>query len=390
MMTVLAVRTTSRGTWREMFGGMGAYAKVREWVLQPVDARAQRPDFAAIAAYWGARGWIIDASGGAANLRGADFAGLPAVAINPDERIGDGIPEIGNDQREVARLAMGDLMRRDPATLVFAEWFQRRDWVLRRMDEARRVAAMHGRTLRAISPCGYDGSGDRGVAAVERLTAALKPLERPIGVFAAADDIGALVIAAASRLGLSVPDDIAVVGVDNDPEICENCTPTLTSVRPDYRALGFTAAKTLARLLDAAGRKLGTLAGDMATVVPLAGLVRRASSTTLQPCDRRVADALECIRLGACDGLTVAQVVRKCFGTSMHTAEDRFKAATGHTIGEEILKRRLAAALEYLREGRSSIGAIANFCGWNSAAAFRKVFTARHGLSPKNWKGMKI
>ena len=373
MQTILAVRTTGRGTWRETFGGISAFAKSCGWQVQPVDARAGRPDFAALAEFWEAAGWIVDASGGAAALRGADFGGRPAVAINPDEPLGRGIAEIGNDPGEIAKLAMGELLRLGPASIAFAEWFQRRDWVVKRLAAARRIAAMHGVPLRLIRP-GPDG-GSPG--AVGRLAEALRAMPKPAGVFAVADDVGRLVLAAAARLGLDVPGEVAVVSVDDDPEVCENCTPSLTSVRPDYRGLGFGAASALHALL----------CGDRPPArsqVPLSGLARRASTAAMRRQDRKVSEALEKIRLGACDGLAAGDVA-KLFGASLHTAEDRFKAAVGRTIGEEIMLRRFAAACSYLREGRASIDAVADFCGWHGAPAFRKAFKARFGLSPRAW-----
>ena len=73
------------------------------------------------------------------------------------------------------------------------------------------------------------------------------------------------------------------------------------------------------------------------------------------------------------------------FGASRRSAELRFKAATGQTIGDAILEVRLSAACEYLANGTSSVAAIANFCGWKSDLAFRKAFKSRFGVSPRQW-----
>ena len=95
--------------------------------------------------------------------------------------------------------------------------------------------------------------------------------------------------------------------------------------------------------------------------------------------------ALELIRLKACEGLTPADAAT-LFGASRRSAELRFKAATGQTIGDAILAIRLKAACEYLANGTSSVAAIANFCGWKSDLAFRKAFKSRFGISPRQWK----
>ncbi len=74
----------------------------------------------------------------------------------------------------------------------------------------------------------------------------LAHLPKPVGIFAANDFMAAQVAAAASRVGLDIPGDIALVGVDNDELLCENTNPTLSSVRPDFRAAGEKAAELLA------------------------------------------------------------------------------------------------------------------------------------------------
>ncbi len=379
METILVFRTTGRGTWREIFGGIAAFAKTTDWVLQPVDARVSNPDFPQLLNFWKPRGAIVDASGGAGFFKGSDLEGLPSVFINPEDtpKVRRAL-SVGSDEAEIAKAAMGELLRLNPASLVFVEWFRRRGWAEGRRQAAEKIAAMHGMPLKIVSPRPDDATDTPRL--VERIATKLAALPRPCGVFAVSDDIGSLVLAAAARLGLEVPEDVAVVSVDDDPEVCENCTPTLTSVRPDYRGLGFAAAS-----------RLMTVLGDQPAAhipirenVNIAGVIRRASTVATMKRDRKVADALEMIRLHACEGLKAARVAA-AFGTSARTAEARFKAATGRTIQEEILERRFAAACGYLREGRASISAIADFCGWNGDVPFRKAFKARFGTTPMRW-----
>ncbi len=376
MKTVLVFRTTNRGTWRETFGGMTGFAKSAGWQLQPVDARKARPDFRALLDFWHPVGVVIDASGGTAFFKGADFGGLPAVAINPeDELAGGNMPAVANDADEISRLAMEELLRLAPESLLFVGWFAERDWCVARRKVAQKVATLHGMSLRLVSP--EPGDAANPIHFIECLAIQIAALPKPCGIYAVADDVGRLVLAASVRLGLDIPGDVSVVSVDDDPEVCENCTPTLTSIRPDYRGLGFEAALVLKRLIDGE-------TPPSVTTVSVAGVMRRASTVVLRRRDPKVAEALEMIRLHACDGLRTARVAA-VFGTSLHTAEDRFRAATGQTIGQAIMDRRLSTACDYLRAGRSSIEAIANFCGWTSAVAFRKAFIARFGLPPGKW-----
>ena len=179
----------------------------------------------------------------------------------------------------------------------------------------------------------------------------------------------------ASSSGISVPDELAVIGVDDDPVICERTTPTLSSIRLDFGQGGYICAELLDRHLHDPSFKSARI--KFAPVF----VTRRQSTRRFAQTDKRVARAVEFIRRKACDGIGAVDVAAE-IGVSRRMAEIRFKAATGRTIGEEILERRLAAAREYLASGRTSISAIADFCGWNSLAAFRKAFKDRFGVSP--------
>ena len=193
--------------------------------------------------------------------------------------------------------------------------------------------------------------------------------------FAVSDNLAAETLVAAERAGLRVPEDLSVVGVDDNPEICENCEPTLTSVRPDFHQLGFAAAKTLQARIVSPHRK------NESGEIPPVGLVRRASSGASE--DACVSRALEKIRLQACEGLSVADVAALFGDCSRRSAELRFKAATGMTMTEALLEIRLSRASDYLRDGLS-VDAVANFCGWKSDIPFRKAFKRKYGILPSD------
>ena len=375
---VIVFRTGVFGTWREKFGGIAAYAKSAGWTLHSVDTRIAKPDFKQLISYWNPVGLIIDASARPEMFDRAAFKNLPVVVMNSGGRIrGRSIPSVSSDSRQIAKLAVSELLHGSPASLLFVEWFKpEMPWSATRKAECEAIAKMHGLPFKTATPKPGDAANP---AALERhIAVVLRTMPRPCGVFAATDALGAAALSAAARLKAVIPDEVAVVAVDDDPEICENSSPTLTSVRPDFRNLGFRAGQMLADVI--AGRA-DTL--RLATVPPL-GIVQRASSRKIRVHDRTVCAALETIRLRACERLTPGDVAKE-FPVSRRMAEIRFKAATGRTIGEEILERRLTAAREYLSSGRTSISAVADFCGWNSLAAFRKAFKDRFGVSPSRF-----
>ena len=379
MKTIIVFRTGTLGVWREKYNGIATYARAVEWQLKPVDARNTRPEFKPLFEYWKPDGIIIDASGNPRMFDNAKFGKIPVVLMNPETSIrGHQHPSVSSDSEEIARLAVSELLELNPSSLVFIEWFDPSIvWSAVKRTAMEKITRMHGLPLTIITPTHKDADNP---ARLEKLIeSAIAHLPRPCGIFAVTDMIGAAAVSAAARLDVRIPDDIAVISVDDDPEICENCVPSLSSVRPDFLQLGTSAA----RLLDNA--MSGRCGHDVKVIVPPLRIVRRASTRSTQTYDRNVRKALETIRLRACTGITPAKIAES-FGISRRMVELRFKAATGKTMGDAILDQRLSVACDFLKDGKTAISAIANFCGWNSDLAFRKVFVSRFGVSPREWQ----
>ena len=378
MQTIIVFRTGVLGTWREKYTGIAAFAKTVGWQLQPVDARTVRPDFGKLLDFWKPQGIILEASGAPEMFRGERFKDIPTVVMNAAKSVfAAPLPSVNNDSREIAKLAMAELLKGRPESFVFVEWFNPSiEWSYIKREVARDIAILHGLPFKTIAPSASDAADLSKF--VTRIAETLMSMPKPCGVFTVTDMIGAAAIAAAGKIEAEIPTTVAVVSVDDDPEICETCSPTLTSIRPDFYRLGFSAGRLLAKLLEN---------GVPANVnVPPLGIVRRASTQSMRLYDSKIALAMEQIRLKACEGILPGDVART-FDVSRRMVELRFKAATGKTIGEAILERRLAAACDYLATGKSSISAIANFCGWKSDIAFRKAFKSRFGISPRKWRG---
>ena len=378
---VIVFRTGIFGTWREKLNGISAFAKSAGWTITPVDARTSRPDFAQLVNYWKPAGFILEASGIPEMFDGLETIDNtpPAVVMNPASAIRSGIRHsVTSDSRLIAKIAMSELLSSNPASLLFIEWFHPSfAWSCEKRNVFKTIAGMHGLPHEVCTPEPEDAANPAMLE--KRIASAMSKMQRPCGVFAVTDMIGAAAVSAAASIGAEVPSVFSVVSVDDDPETCETCSPTLSSVRPDFNRLGFSAASLLADLIANPGLP------EIRKEIPPVGIVRRGSSVHTRVYDKTVYAALEKIRLHACEGITPSEIA-KSFDVSRRMAEIRFKAATGHTIGDEILERRLAAACDYLMRGVSSIPAIADFCGWNSDIAFRKAFRSRFGVSPLQWR----
>lgn len=374
MNDVLVIRTGTPGTWREKLAGISAYARSENWQLQIFDARNARPSVEKLIAFWKPIGIIIDASGHLPVGSAAPSQWPPVVYMTPSTVVthSPGIGVVSSDSGEISRLAAIELLRNQPKSIAFAGGGIHFAWATTKRDAFREIARINGMNTEILT---------------SRHIAALEQLPRPVGIFAVTDTVAAELIGRLVRNGHRVPEEFSVVGVDDDPEICENTVPTLSSIRPDFRRLGFTAALLLKRLVNHP-----ELPSRHLEVPPL-GLVRRASSRIGSHYDPLVNRALEFIRLHACEGIGAKEVSAYLadagrngnHALSRRMLEIRFQNATGKTITDNLLDVRLSAACEYLRVETVSVAAIANFCGWKSDLAFRKAFKSRFGVPPLRW-----
>ena len=320
-----------------------------------------------------------------------NIGAVPTLFINPPfddaaaKRHKFGV--VRGDAKAVASLAAHELLFRDFEDLAFVPAEEDEAWNWERGEAFRRCAEVAGtryhefvgRPTDARQTMGGTTKPPTGKARVAALRHWLTALPKPCGLFAANDKTGDEVLGACAALGIAVPQDVSVVGVDNMVYLCEGTSPTLSSIMMDHAGEGRAAAELLGVLMEAPRRRSPP---PPRFVTPLR-VVRRASSRALP--DRRVAKALEFIRLGACEeGFTPRDVIRQ-MGVSRSLAFDLFRRVAGHTILDEIQAVRLERAKELLRQGRRP-DLVASDCGFASHDDFRRVFRRRTGMSVKAWK----
>lgn len=245
-------------------------------------------------------------------------------------------------------------------------------WSRERGEAFGRFIREAGKPFRAFR---YTG-GPQGRA--DALGRWLEDIPKPCGLFAANDLVGEAVLRACEGLGIRVPDDIAVVGVDNFEHVCEATSPALASVAKDSPAECGEAVALLAELMAKRTRRM-----LVSRAVPVRGVVLRASSRFSR--DRRVARAQEFIRLRACRQGFGPRDVAGAMRLAHTQANVVFRAATGHTILDEIHTVRLARAKEMLSQGEPRMDVVASDCGYASDDDFRRVFRRRFGTTPRKW-----
>ena len=211
---------------------------------------------------------------------------------------------------------------------------------------------------------------------IAELAAWLAHVPKPCGVLAAFDDRAMDVFEACRVAGLRIPRDIAVVGVDNDPLICEHTTPALTSVQLDHVAQGRLAAEILSEMMD---RRAATdiVRRERCGVKQI---VARESTPSASNAGRFVQRAVAYIRAHATQGIRVGDVVAhlKC---SRRLADLRFRELQGTSILEAIRKVQMDEVCRLLRTTNLSNSAIAEQAGFANAKHLPERFKAMFGCS---------
>lgn len=211
------------------------------------------------------------------------------------------------------------------------------------------------------------------------LVASLSRLPKPLAVFAANDLAGVRLLDACRRGGFAVPEEVAVVGAEDDESLCEFAAPEMSSVRFDGERVGYEAARLLERLMD------GAEPPRAPSLVPPLGIVTRDSSDDLAIRDRLVASSLRLLRDHLAEGITAGEVAKR-LRCSRSTLERRMKLALGRGPGEELRTLRLRRAETLLARTDLTLEAVAAQAGIAQATHLHALFRARHGITPGEFR----
>lgn len=205
----------------------------------------------------------------------------------------------------------------------------------------------------------------------------IKPLPKPIGILCADDTLGFDLAAAAHETAFNVPDEIAIIGVNNDELLCEAASPQLSSVDIDFRRIGYEGAKLLDLMLQ--GKPL-TPSMRRTEVRPL-GVRQRVSTSHLAIEDKKLAAAVRYIRDHACDPCGVRDVLDHV-PVARRWLERQFTDKVGRTPYEEIIRVRIDHAKRMLLQLDISVDEIASRCGYSATSNFNRSFSKATGTTP--------
>lgn len=213
----------------------------------------------------------------------------------------------------------------------------------------------------------------------DRLAQWVQDLPKPTGVLVCDDLRGQKVLEACRRVGVLVPEEMAVVGCDNDETVCAVCDPPLSSVDADHFNVGYEGAHLLEQLMR----------GESPPAEPIyrspVGVVTRQSTDVLAIEDHDVATAVRFIHEHAFEDLQIEDVVSHVL-VSQSGLQRRFRNSLGRSIYGEVMRVRIKRACELLAETDMPIGVVARKAGFRHQAYMGAVFKEKLGKTPGEYR----
>ncbi|QEH35171.1 Xylose operon regulatory protein [Aquisphaera giovannonii] len=366
------------GYYRDILRGIRLFAASRPgWLLTPI-----APEPVAVQSLR-----LLEPDGFIAQIFDPELArslqglGRPLVNVSgvlPELRV----PRVGVDHEAVGRMAAEHLLDRGLRRFGFLG-YRDHAFSLGRQEGFRRVVRGAGCEVdvyHQAETIRWETSGlwrwDEG------LEAWIRRLAGPVGVLASHDLQGLQLCEACRRAGVRVPEEAAIVGVDDDDLLCELARPPLSSVGLPAERIGFEAARLLDRLLSAPARR----AVPRPILLPPGGVVSRGSSDMLAIDDPVLAEALRFIREQAHRPLPVGEVARAA-SVSRRSLERRFRSGLGQSVLQQIRRARVERARALLARTGMPIGEVALASGFGEPKQLSTVFRQETGMTPTAYRG---
>lgn len=361
---------------RALLGGVAEYVKRHgPWSVH-LPQRGSDDQFGKQLLAWDGDGIIVWAEN-RTTAAAVQALRIPTVDVCPAGLLPEA-PTIHSDTRAEAQLAFEHFWDRGFRHFAFCGVIDQTG-MRERHESFRATAEAMGASVEAIvRPLAFHRAAD---CAADRaaLSTWLRALPKPVGILACCDARGQQVLDACRATGLRVPDDVGVIGVENDAVRCELSDPPLSSVAPDAHRIGYSAAELLTRMMNGDATKPGPH-----LVAPL-GVVARRSTDSLAVADPDVELALRFIRENLHRPIDVGEILDRV-QVSRRTLENRFLEHVGRTPHAELTRCRVECAKKLLRETTLPIKAIAGRVGVGSPEYLSVLFKRVLGTTPSAYR----
>jgi LacI family transcriptional regulator len=305
---------------------------------------------------------------------------IPIIAFDCYQDFHD-IPKIEADGQAIAEMALKHFMDRNFSNLAYCG-FEGMYWVVYRGECFAQCAGARGidvATYEVTTP----EDGLLWEDALVKMGIWLKSLPHPLGLLTCNDDCAKLAIYACRLADIAVPDDVAILGMNNDEMVCLPINPPLSSVALDFERAGFEAAALLDKLMKGQEKS----ANQRIDVKPTHVKIRR-STDTFAVDDPVVKLALKYIRDHSHKVINVPDVVERA-SLSRRSLEYRFKKFLGRPINKVIRDQRMAKITDMLVETNLPISRIALRLGFTSTEHISRFFGKAKGISPSEFRNQR-
>lgn len=368
---VLFFQSTHAKSWKDKLTGVYDYAEKSGWQIQVIEAGSDTGTIRDALQKWNPIGCLVDR--GLQNGRPPIrlFTGIPVVFLDQNPANAGNCTTLTHNSAASVILAAEEFLRIGLQRLAYVAWNKPCFW-----SQERQMAFDAYTRKRHVEA--------RVIVLSGRIETDLRELPKPCGVVCVNDLAAQKVMSEATHAGIAIPDELAIIGIDDDAFICEHTQPPLTSVDPGFVDAGYQLASLLHKRISnpRTPHRHETYGPKV--------LIRRESSRWLPKVDRRAREAIEYIRRNFSDpDLSVAGVVAH-MGCSRSLADLLIRRATGSSLMTEILSARLDHAYKLLRNPRQAIDAIPMLCGYRSIPFFKRIFKRETGLTMREWRKRNV
>ena len=288
------------------------------------------------------------------------------------------LPFVHTDDQAASEMAARHLIERGFRSFAYAG-LSGTSWSVLRRDEFARVLGEAGFTCEVFE---FNAPGITGLTETQgaaRMQKWIRSLRKPVGLMACYDVMGLRVLEACRAASVVVPHDVAVVGVDNDPMLCQLANPPLTSVAHALEQIGYRASEMLTKMMS------GEEVACMREMIPPSHIVARQSSDMTAVDDPVVAQVLSLMQKKAADGINVEQILQ-AVPISQASLSRRFHKALGRSPKAEILRLRLERVKQLLAETDLKLAAISTMSGFTHPEHMAVIFKQKTGKSPSEYR----
>ena len=355
-------------TWPRIIEGAHDFSRTRDWMFLIQDQRDSLTEMRKLLKDWQPDGCIVDCGHGY-GYHAQAFNEVPTVYLNmPRGKTAARHSVVREDTKAIMDTALDYLLNLNREHYAFIGVPVKAFWNELRLAMFKQRMKAEGKPYTILS---YEDAANPQVVA---------RLPQKCGILGCNDKMAQIVLQSTRIAGREIPDDISVVGIDNEVLVCEAQSPGITSVEIDLHLAGYKLGELLERLMEDPKASPQT-----ATYGP-SYINYRGSSRILQHPTAKIQSVLDFIQANACSGNLRIEDVAKMMGCSRTLAINRFKQATGKSILEAINDIRFERACQLLKNSNCTIYEIVTACGYDSESFFKKLFRARTGVTMREYR----